>query len=290
MKRRAITPAVSGKAKEKKMKKRVLFYIFIIVMATVVAFTLASCGSEDEPETTDTAGESSTTPVSSDSEDTEPFMPGLSYEFILNDEGKNIGQKGYSDDGTLYFEEYYDDAGRVTSHTDYNADGTVAAVYNYTFLTGDTPDHYSVEQYNYNAGALKTKDVIKYNKETLIESVYTYDAEGALVEAYLYEYNDGGQLVKESLVGSNNAYRLITEYEYRDDGKVNKVTYRKGSGEMSTYSLFSYNEDGTVDREANYDLDGTMTSYIQYVYDDEGNLVEEAEYLLDEDGNYYLFG
>ena len=258
-------------------------------MSFTVAFTLASCGNDDEPETSDTA-DSSTTPVSSDSEDTEPIMSGLTYEFILDDEGNNIGQKGFYDDGALCFEEYYDAEGRVTDHTDYNADGTVAAVYNYTFLGGDTPDHYTVEQYSYDAGSLTTKDVIKLNKDRLIDSVYTYDAEGALVEAYLYEYNDGGQLVKEALVGSNNAYRLITEYEYTEDGKVEKVIYKKGSGEMSTYSVFSYNENGKVDRESNYDLEGTMTSYIQYTYDEKGDLVEEEEYLLDEDGNYYLFG
>lgn len=283
-------PAVSGKAKEKKMKRRILFYAFITVMTVLFALTFASCGDEDTPGATDTADTAeSSTPASSDTEDTSLF-PDVTFELILDDAGKKVGRKCYLEDGTLYFEEYYDVAGRVTSHTDYNYDGTVSSVYSYTFLSGDTPDHYVLEQYNYTDGELLTKDVIKYNKATLIDSVYTYDAEGALVEGYLYEYNDGGKTVKESLVGSNNAFKLITEYEYREDGKVDKVTYRKGSGEISTYSVFSYNENGTVDRESNYDPEGTMTSYLQYVYDEDGNFVEEEEYLLDEeDGNYYKF-
>ncbi len=248
---------------------------------------LASCGGDGD----ETAG---TEPVATEPEstetDTETADP-LKYviEDIKDESGKKIGERGYGEDGALRYEEDHDVAGRTVHRVDYNDEGKISTVSDFTFLSGGEPDHYTVENYEYEMGEVSRRTVSKYNRMMLPDSIYVYDGAGALEEAYLYEYNDAGLLVKQSNVDSKNVLRLITEYEYNEDGRVAKETYKKGSGTVASYTTYDYNDNGTVSRESSYTPEGELNGYLEYVYDENGKFVEQVEYVKDEDGNFVPF-
>ena len=263
--------------------------LIIVLTAIVMLALLASCGDGGD-ETQGTAAPA-TEPVGTESEtDSETVDPNkYNVEEIKDESGKKVGSRGYTTDGVLRYEEEYDVAGRTVHRVDYNDAGNVAVVSDFTFLSGKEPDHYTIEDYEYELGKLSRRTVTKYNKMMLPDSIYVYDADDGLVEAYLYEYSSSGRVLKLSNVDSKNVLRLITEYEYNDDGLLVRETYKKGSGTVSSYTTYDYNENGRVLRESSYSPDGEMYGYLEYVYDESGNFVEQVEYVKDEDGNFVPF-
>ena len=261
--------------------------LIILLIAVMALFLLASCGGDGD----ETAGTEpvATEPVSTET-DTETADP-LKYviEDIKDESGKKIGERGYGEDGALRYEEDHDVAGRTVHRVDYNDEGNVSVISDFTFLSGDEPDHYTVENYEYEMGEVVRRTVTRYNRMMVPDSIYVYDGTGALEEAYLYEYSDAGVLIKQSSVDSKNVLRLITEYEYNDDGRVSKETYKKGSGTVASYTTYDYNDNGTVSRESSYTPEGELNGYLEYVYDENGKFVEQVEYVKDEDGNFVPF-
>ena|GEM_PF-2485163 len=264
-----------------------LSLVKILILLVVLSFALASCGGEME--TADTVLSDTETAVeSAGEEDTDKYGSAASTEDILDENGKVVGKKGFDKTGAILYEEHYDVAGRTVERTDYTSDGKISTVAKYTFLSGETPDNYSIERYEYEGGAMKSRTVAKYHGEGITDSVYEYGADDSLTGAYLYEYDDAGLLIKESRVNSKNVLILVTEYEY-EGGRLSKETYRRGSGEIASYTEYEYLERGVISKELNYDAEGTLISYLEYVYGNDGSFVRTDEYVPDENGDFVKF-
>ncbi|MBQ7714419.1 MAG: hypothetical protein IJT70_00960 [Clostridia bacterium] len=265
------------------MSKRTLCGVLAVLLITVLSLILASCGDESgKPEDTNVQV------TESESIDTEKPST-ASIEDIVDENGNIIGKNYYDAEGIRVSSELYDSEGRTVMHTTYNADGTESTSTSYTFLGGNTPYQYEIARYEYENGKVSQITSTVYHLDGLPESAVITDGDNKQIEAFFYEYDDNGNLIKETHANDKHYYDEITEYVYGYYGEIAKVLYKDGSGELMSYTEYTYNADDNVEKELNYSAEGEMTSYVEYVYDESGSFVETREYVPDEEGNFILF-
>lgn len=156
---------------------------------------------------------------------------------------------------------------------EYDENGNVAKI---TFASGDTV--YAVMTYTYENGKIKTESC-KKNDGKSFEITYVYDANGNLSEmqnvpndqsigfedtiTVKFTYDDAGNLIKESVEGSNNRFQYIT-YKY-ENGKLVYKEMVKGDrteyGASHTVHVpeytaweYTYDSEGRIDTVTKLDL------------------------------------
>lgn len=115
--------------------------------------------------------------------------------------------------------------------------------------------------------------------ESRLENEY-YD-DGTLQVSY--EYDEDGNLVKESHYDEDGA--LQEAYEYNRNGLLTKINYYNPDGTF--WKVEEYDENGYLVRQNFYDPDGVFDFYWISEYDENGNAVLKKEYDADGEFTYY---
>lgn len=208
-------------------------------------------------------------------------------------ENRNIKIYNYDSNGVLYLarEAFYSDRWDMNKLVIYE-NGNVSRIsefdykYNGDILLMESETYYDesgqitwmeTDEYEYNnQGDLLREISTTYNGEkTYIQiTEHVYDAYGNLLSvtgydengdisgmSQEYEYNTGGDLIKEISYYNDRRICGVTIYEYYETGKLNKEIY-------CDYDHNSQEIDYVLEEE--YDLSGNLIKYIKY--DSEGNI------------------
>lgn len=147
-----------------------------------------------------------------------------------------------------------------------------------------------------------TVSIKNFNKNLLIDTVYTFSATG-MITSYIYKYSDKGRLLslssyypgrKDPVTGvfiTEPKENLVDEYEYGQDGRLLKhKTYKlEGGGSTSLDKIFTYKY---VMTDSGY----ISNDSIEYILDKKGRLSKlkflkaKNEYVVDSVGNRYRVG
>ncbi|MDR1318488.1 MAG: hypothetical protein LBJ90_02600 [Treponema sp.] len=154
------------------------------------------------------------------------------------------------------------------------ADGTLDE---YTTTDYDSSYTNRVNQNRYSAsGALLERVEYSYRegKEQPAAKI-TRDAENQIKNRVAYEYNDRGNLVKETLF--NKAEKIVSLYEYGYDNKGNRVsrTVNGGTGIKMAETIYTYNSSGTLESSETKDGAGRKISSTVNQYNSQGNLINQ---------------
>ncbi len=174
------------------------------------------------------------------------------------------------------------------------------------FKSGNSNSLSAVFEYTYENGNVKTASYKNSNGDgRTIE--YEYDSEGKAVKikgAYcnygsgdvdvIFEYNSGGQLVREYCV-SDNGYRTMYTYEYDGDGNltykektVQDIDTRSGSRKYPAYYTgwkYTYDKEGRIATETEIDF-GYLNENRQSV-NYSGEVIENPDLEFDRVTTYY---
>ncbi|MFD2229502.1 hypothetical protein [Alkalimarinus sediminis] len=108
-------------------------------------------------------------------------------------------------------------------------------------------------------------------RDIFLVSVYKEERDG-VVETNHYEYNEQGQLLKDTYKSSDGYWKKQT-YNYNDQGLLSdKRVERKG--QVTLKDVYSYNENGLLKEERHYQED-KYTRNVSYQYDSKGNRTEK---------------
>lgn len=146
-----------------------------------------------------------------------------------------------------------------------------------------------------------TLSIKKFNKNLLIDTVYTFSPMG-MITSYISKYSDKGRLLslssyypghKDPVTGvfiTEPKENLVDEYEYGQDGRLLKhKTYKLDGGSTSLDKIFTYKY---VMTDSGY----ISNDSIEYILDKKGRLAKlkflkaKNEYVVDSAGNQYRVG
>ncbi len=146
-----------------------------------------------------------------------------------------------------------------------------------------------------------TLSIKKFNKNLLIDTVYTFSPMG-MITSYISKYSDKGRLLslssyypghKDPVTGvfiTEPKENLVDEYEYGQDGRLLKhKTYKLEGGSTSLDKIFTYKY---VMTDSGY----ISNDSIEYILDKKGRLAKlkflkaKNEYVVDSAGNQYRVG
>lgn len=100
----------------------------------------------------------------------------------------------------------------------------------------------------------------------------TVKYDDGFIDGYrLYDYNDAGQILKKSHIGSDE--RIISEelYSYNGDGLLVASQFFSG-GDQISYSEFTYNADMLLIEESYFNPEGQLLAVSSYEYDNQGRI------------------
>ncbi|RRD59329.1 T9SS type A sorting domain-containing protein [Tannerella forsythia] len=146
-----------------------------------------------------------------------------------------------------------------------------------------------------------TLSIKKFNKNLLIDTVYTFSPMG-MITSYISKYSDKGRLLslssyypghKDPVTGAfitEPKENLVDEYEYGQDGRLLKhKTYKLDGGSTSLDKIFTYTY---VMTDSGY----ISNDSIEYILDKKGRLAKlkflkaKNEYVVDSASNRYRVG
>ncbi len=175
---------------------------------------------------------------------------------------------------------------------EYDKDGNI--VKKYESVTN------SVTEYEYNDDGLVTKRRYTNSDGGTLDEVYEYDEHGTLIKTTHYtaaldtttvnetkpEYDAQGRLVRETYHNSNGSVFSVDEYEYNDKGEVVRETC--SSSGAKTVSEYTYDERGNVlskHKKRVNDADGAVTyeTRTEYEYNSDNKQTSEKSFNI-EDG------
>ena len=199
-------------------------------------------------------------------------------EFFFNSAGNMIKRTdfGFSDNvtGKIVCEE--DKNGNIISEkTFYGKDLNCIHKYEYDSQGNNIKStYYNSEnllcsQNEYDSKGNTTKS-IEYNTDGSIARIYTYDKHENLISAVEYQSNE-----KKETIFKN-------EYEYDEAGNMIKETNYDENGKLSGWSQYEYDGENLL-KESKYHGEGDLYSEEKYEYDSKNNLIKEI-------GNYYYNG
>lgn len=99
---------------------------------------------------------------------------------------------------------------------------------------------------------------------------------GFVTSGDYYEYNDGGQLIKQKEYSLTNTSYYY--YTYNASGQLSRKQAHDFYDKPNTATDYIYDATGNKIRENYFDKDGKLTHYTQYIYDKAGNNTEKATY------------
>ena len=173
-----------------------------------------------------------------------------------------------------------------TSYFDYGEDGRISKVRSFN---GNNESIGDVEVTYDNAGnrltwvtVFDTGEVLrtenKYDDQNRMIFYETYHMDGTLYEKANLEYDQKGNLVKETTERNNRTETETREYD--DKNQLLSTHNYNDNNELEYYRTYEY-ENEKVAKVNYYDGDGTYTGYLVHKYDENGKYLGYARY----DGN-----
>ena len=162
-------------------------------------------------------------------------------------------------DGSIYVRTYvYDEHGNEIKQEYYNTEG-----------------FYSVSEFTYNEDGYMTKSVSSWGDEEPTVCIFTLDennlvvkeeyldANGNIVEAYNYIYDENGNCVKVDLVLDGVA-TTVTEFTYDEKGNRLTETFTYGD-DYSITTAYTYDGNGNVIKLVETTRDGDTVTVVERV-------------------------
>lgn len=173
---------------------------------------------------------------------------------------------------------------------EYDKDGNIAK--KYESVTN------SVTEYEYNDDGLVTKMRYTNSDGGTLDELYEYDEHGTLIKTTHYtavldtttvnetkpEYDAQGRLVRKTEYLSNGSASSVEEYEYNDKGEIVRET--GSSSGAKTVSEYTYDERGNVlsehEKRVN-DADGAVTyeTRTEYEYNSDNKQTSEKSFNIE---------
>ena len=133
---------------------------------------------------------------------------------------------------------------------------------------------------------IENNTVVSYEKVRWLEqSEYLFDKKGLLLAkneindmgvitlSYIYEYNELGKLVEETLAASGQYLQGRTEYKYDKKGnKIKKLVYDDRDS-LKTTTVYQYDSLGNLVSEKMYNKINFLVTDIGYQHDERGNII-----------------
>ena len=211
-----------------------------------------------------------------------------------DEDGRILSERYESDSGTQVYTYRYNELGRKVEET-YRSD--------YTY-EGEHSSYGSSATYDYNIwGLLEMKTEVE-DGDYITTTVYTYNDQGRVVEevrqtnagtsTVTKEYDERGNLLKETSLDDWDDYGYTTEYAY--DAENNCILTRGLSADGNVYyEDATVYENGRPVKETHTSDGGNYVSTTTYTYDGEGRLTRyvsespygryETQYTYDKAGN-----
>jgi YD repeat-containing protein len=189
------------------------------------------------------------------------------------------------------------EAARVTeSQTSYSETGKVLDIKRYR---SDNTVDYAIT-YGYENDALVTEETFddnesplykwlrEYNTQSLETSLSGYDADGQLDFRTVKEYDNRGQLLKETSFNPDETFSYVAEFTYSRGGSEKRTTFFTPSNVADYTSLETFDNDGNRLEESATNTEGELEYRVTYTYDGEGRLLEETAFRPDGSQDYRL--
>lgn len=278
------------------MKKRIAFLAGILMLS----ITLSGCGDNENPASGSAVGGIDSQTSSSEGENQaasdEPYVliretytkNGTVTEYAYDENGDKISETvTYPDkpDETLYREyttRYQEDGSKIVTESQTMLQATGEAISNATY------------EYTYNPEGLLVRKAGFYDGQLDGEVTYEYDENGNLTYqsetkatslgnamAKKCEYDEAGNLVKETLLDSDGNVNRVYTYEYDADGKqILQHEFNAAGEEKLSYELcewkYEYDEEGRVIEEWKEGTEhGGKFEHYEYEYDENGNVCKK---------------
>ncbi len=283
------------------MKKRIAFLAGILMLS----ITLSGCGDNENPASGSAVGGIDSQTSSSEGENQaasdEPYVliretytkNGTVTEYAYDENGDKISETvTYPDkpDETLYREyttRYQEDGSKIVTESQTMLQATGEAISNATY------------EYTYNPEGLLVRKAGFYDGQLDGEVTYEYDENGNLTYqsetkatslgnamAKKCEYDEAGNLVKETLLDSDGNVNRVYTYEYDADGKqILQHEFNAAGEEKLSYELcewkYEYDEEGRVIEEWKEGTEhGGKFEHYEYEYDENGNVCKKKNLTL----------
>ena len=202
------------------------------------------------------------------------------YSYTYNDVGVVLYSE-YHHNGLLISKESYeyDEFGNLVKAIT-ESDGVVVDSSEYKY-TMDEEGHILREE-NY------------WNGELYFVAEYTYDKKGKELtreqtlfsgkeepdwRKYTKEYDQKGELIKETLHWNFNGEYIVWDYE--DELCVRQTAYKESNGMIEEYYVNTYDEKGNLIRESQYNAADKLVRYTEYTWDETGSVQTRREYSAD---------
>lgn len=170
----------------------------------------------------------------------------------------------------------YDDNGRLTGQTLYNADN--ATTWKSEINYGADGNKSDTSEFGKD-GTLKGKTIYTYTDGHLTDET-SYDGDGALVWKTVRTYNDAGLLLAEKFYYSDGSMEEEHDYAYNPDGKIDVISYRNEFGIVLTSDNFRYGDEGELSEITTCAANGKTTRRKLMKYDTTGNLSRVSIYTV----------
>lgn len=218
---------------------------------------------------------------------------GIVTEYAYDENGDKVSETVmYEDkpDETLYREyttQYQEDGSKIVTESQTMLQATGEAISNATY------------EYNYNPEGFLVRKAGFYDGELDGEVTYEYDTNGNLIYqsetkatslgnamAKKCEYDESGNLVKETLLESDGNVNRVYTYEYDENGKqILQHEFNAAGEEPLSYELcewkYEYDEEGRVIEEWKEGTEhGGKLEHYEYEYDEYGNVCKKKDLTL----------
>jgi len=156
------------------------------------------------------------------------------------------------------------------------------------FFADGSLDEYTTSEWN--SAYTHVDNEIKYSASgTMLEQVefaynddkgwksskITRDVESRLKNRIVYQYNEQGNLWRESLV--DNKGKVVSTYEYGYDNRGNQISrvMKNRTGNKLAETIYTYDASGKMITSETRDAGDNRISSTRYTYDSQGNLTNQ---------------
>lgn len=219
--------------------------------------------------------------------DNEGNATGKNVQSEFNEFDKPEHEEEFDKDGQLVTSrDYeYDDAGKFTKGTTRDKDGNIITTdeveYKNDAAEGEAEnivkDKETYKTYDLDGNVTKTV-VDKYENNRVVRETET-DANENTTRDIGYEYDDQGRESKEIEYDIHDPQKQVSAkgYEYNENGQVAKETrYGENDEDVKGSTTFEYNEDGSKKAETEFNAAGKKTELREF--NEKGQTVKTTEY------------
>ena len=193
------------------------------------------------------------------------------------------------DDGSYSIYET-DENGLDLKRTDYNADGSVQSILEYTYnndgtvvYTYKTADYTQITNLDKNGNVVHNtwynkdgslRETAEYTRDNNgVETTITKDANGKIRDKYVYDWNNNRKIAKETY-DANGELVQYDKYEYADDGTLVDTTYDAND---KVITIAKYNSDGSLNNIEYYGGTKNIIEETNFYYDNKEQRLEITE-------------